>query len=46
MGWKIRTILAQLCGLESQKKSGHKRGVFLDCPFYRTYQELAEERLS
>jgi hypothetical protein len=41
LGRKVRTIHAQLDGLEGQKKSGHRRGIFLDFPFYRTYQDLA-----
>jgi hypothetical protein len=38
MGRKIRTILAQLSGLEDMKQSGRRRGIFLDFPFYRTSQ--------
>jgi hypothetical protein len=34
-----RTILAHSVRLESQKISGLRRGIFLDFPFYRTYQE-------
>jgi hypothetical protein len=41
MGRKTRTILADSHGLESKKKSGGRRGIFLDFPFYGTYQELA-----
>jgi hypothetical protein len=40
MGRKARTNPAQSCGLESEKKSGHRRCIFLDFPFYRTYQEF------
>jgi hypothetical protein len=40
MGRKVRTILAHSDGLESEKKSGRRRGIFLDFPFYRTYQDL------
>jgi hypothetical protein len=37
---KARTNPAQLYGLENKKKSGRRRSIFLDFPFYRTYQEL------
>jgi hypothetical protein len=37
---KARTNPAQLSGLGNKKKSGRRRGIFLDFPFYRTYQEL------
>jgi hypothetical protein len=40
---RARTNPAQLHGLESKKKSTYRRGVFLDFPFYRTYQELAAD---
>ncbi len=40
MGRKARTNPAQLHGLESKEKSSYRRGVLLDFPFYRTYQEL------
>jgi hypothetical protein len=41
MGRKARTIPAHPHGLESKKKSGRRRNIFLDFPFYRTYQDLA-----
>jgi hypothetical protein len=28
-------------GLECQKISGHRKGIFLDIPFYRTFRDLA-----
>jgi len=31
---------AQWGGLDVRKNSGHRRSVFLDFPFYRTYREL------
>jgi hypothetical protein len=43
MGRKVRTIHAQFDGLESEKNSGHRRSIFLDFPFYRTYQALEPE---
>jgi hypothetical protein len=39
---RARTNPAQLHGLESKKKSTYRRGVFLDFPFYRTYQDSWE----
>jgi hypothetical protein len=44
MARKAKTNPAQLCGLESKKKSGHRRGFFLDIPLYRTNQELARNQ--
>ena len=43
---KARTTPAQLHGLENKKKSGQRRGIFLDFPFYRTYQNLGESRIA
>jgi hypothetical protein len=40
MGRKVRTIYVQLSGLECQKKSGRRRGIFLDFSFYRTLSGL------
>src|ERR1700693_3980654 len=37
-------ILLNHCGLESKKKSGCWSGIFLDFPFYRTYQKLTNYR--
>jgi hypothetical protein len=42
---KAGTNPAQLRGLEDKNTSGRRRSVFLDFPFYRTYQELAADRL-
>ena len=39
---KTRTILAHSHGLESKKISGRRRSVFLDFPFYRTSQDVAD----
>jgi len=46
MGQKARSILAHSYGLESKRISGGGGSVFLDFPFYRTYQELEMHQMS
>jgi hypothetical protein len=46
MGRKARSIFAHSQGLESKKKSGGGGSVFLDFPFYRTYQDVADLRIA
>ncbi len=41
LGTRPEQNLRRSHGLESQKISGHSRGIFLDFPFYRTYRDLA-----
>ena len=44
MGRTARTNPAQLARLKKEKRSGQGKSIFLDVPFYKTYQVLSPNR--